>query len=66
MIETIGITATLFVLVSFLFKKERKIRLVNIIGASLFVIYGALNGAFSVWLLNGALIIIHIIFLLKK
>lgn len=41
MIETIGITATLFVLVSFLFKKERKIRLVNIIGASLFVIYGA-------------------------
>ena len=63
MIEAIGITATLFVLLSFLFRDEKKIRLVNIIGAALFVVYGLILGALSVWILNGALIVIHIYFL---
>lgn len=65
MVETIGFAATLFVLVSFLFEEQRITRLVNIIGAALFVVYGLMLGAISVWLLNAILIVIHIKFLKK-
>ena len=58
--EIIGITATLFVLLSFMFTTERRIRQTNIIGAALFVIYGIVIGGISVYLLNGILILIHI------
>lgn len=64
--EEIGTLASIIVLISFLCKSERKIRVVNIVGALLFVVYGALNGSFSVWFLNGALILIHLYKLLKK
>ena len=64
--EIIGTCASLIVLVSFLMKGEKSIRLVNIVGAILFVIYGLLIGAFSVWFLNGALVLIHIYKLIKK
>ena len=64
--EIIGITATLFVLASFLVNDIRKVRLINIVGAALFVVYGYLIGAFSTWLLNGVLIIIHIRFLREQ
>lgn len=64
--EIIGTCASLIVLISFLMKGEKYIRLVNIIGAILFVIYGILIGAFSVWFLNGALVLIHIYKLIKK
>lgn len=63
MIEILGILASTLVLISFLFKKERSIRLVNILGAIMFVIYGLLINALSVWLLNGILIFIHLYFL---
>jgi len=63
--EILGIVATLFVLASFLAKGEKSIRIVNIFGAALFVAYGLLIGALSVWLLNGILIAIHIVRLFK-
>lgn len=66
MVEALGIIATIFVLLSFFFRAEKKIRIVNIIGAALFVAYGILMGALSVWLLNALLIIIHIYFLFRK
>ena len=64
--EEIGTIASIVVLISFLCKSERKIRIINIIGALLFVVYGALNGSFAVWFLNGSLILIHLYNLLKK
>lgn len=63
--EVIGIAGTLFVLLSFLMKDIRKVRIINIVGAVLFVVYGLLIGALSTWLLNGILVIIHIVYLLK-
>jgi len=63
--EIIGIIASGFVLISFLYSGESKIRIVNIIGSVLFVIYGILIGALSVYLMNGILIIVHISKLLK-
>lgn len=64
-IEVLGTIASIFVLISFLMKGEIKIRLVNIIGALIFVIYGLVINAFSIWFLNGALFLIHIIKLIK-
>ena len=64
--EIIGTFASVLVLISFLMKGEKKIRIVNIFGAITFVIYGILIGAFSVWFLNGALCLIHLYYLLKK
>lgn len=63
--EIIGLLGTLFVLISFLMKEVKLIRIINIVGAILFVIYGLLIGALSTWLLNGVLVIIHIIYLIK-
>ena len=63
MIEILGISASLMVLISFLFRKEAHIRAVNIAGALLFVIYGYCIDSFSVWFLNGVLIIIHLYYL---
>lgn len=60
MSELIGLIATLFVLISFLQKSEINIRKFNIVGASLFVIYGFLISSISVWLLNGILLGVHI------
>lgn len=64
--ELIGIAGTLFVLLSFLMKDLTKVRLINIIGALLFVAYGLLIGALSTWLLNGVLVIIHIVYLIRE
>ena len=64
--ELIGIAATLFVLASFIVNDIRRVRIINIAGAALFVVYGILIGAFSTWLLNGLLIVIHIYYLTKK
>lgn len=41
------------------------VRLVNIVGAIVFVIYGIIIGAISVWLLNGMLVVVHVIYLGK-
>ena len=65
MIEFIGVLGSVFVLIGFIFKEQIKIRIVNMIGAFLFVVYGLLISAFSVWFLNGALILVHIYHLLK-
>ncbi|MDN6640764.1 MAG: hypothetical protein L0L10_08265 [Tetragenococcus sp.] len=58
--EIIGTTASFIVLASFLMNEEWQIRVVNIFGAALFVFYGVLIGAFSVWVLNAILIIVHV------
>ena len=62
MIEAIGISATICVLISFLMKDAIRIRLINIVGASVFFIYGLLIESPSVWLLNLCLVFYTYIF----
>lgn len=64
--EILGTIASIIVLLSFLMKGEKNIRLVNIFGALCFVVYGIMINAFSVWFLNGALCIIHLYKIFKK
>ena len=60
MVEILGIVATLFILAAFSLNDKKLIRLVDSIGALLFVIYGILINSLSVWLLNICLIIINL------
>ena len=66
MVEILGIIATLFVLAAFMLNDVKQIRIVNLIGAILFVVYGILIHSLSVSLLNGILIIIHLYKLIKR
>lgn len=63
--EIIGILAGVLVLVSFFFKKERVIRMVNMVGCLLFIIYGALNDPIlpPVIGFNSVLLLVHIVYL---
>ena len=64
-IEIIGVLASILVLISFAMKNERSIRKINILGAVTFVIYGLAINAFSIWFLNGVLVLLHLFRLIK-
>lgn len=61
MYEIVGLAASSFVLLSFLLKGEKKIRIINSIGCFVFIIYGILINALSVWLLNSITLIVQIV-----
>lgn len=58
--EIIGILGTLFIILAFLMNGELSIRILDLIGAILFVIYGATINSFSTILLNGILILVQL------
>lgn len=63
--EWIGLLASVFVLVSFLFSNELKTRIINLIGCIIWVICGIVVKQYSISIMNGALIIVHIVKLVK-
>lgn len=60
MIEVLGIMASLFIILAFLFKDIRIIRILDTIGALLYVIYGILIYSWANIFLNTILILIQI------
>lgn len=58
--EYIGLTGTVLILIAFLCNGEKKIRLFDMAGSVLFVIYGCFIHAYSNIVLNGILILVHI------
>ena len=58
--ELIGILAALMVFASFTQSNLKHVRILNIFGCLLFVLYGLLKGALSVWLLNLATLVLQI------
>ena len=74
MIEAVGIVATVFILFSMVFKTTSVkgsiiMRVLNLIGSVVFVVYGILLPALSTAILNGGLILIngyHLIILIKN
>ena len=63
--EIIGICGTLLILIGFLSNSEKKIRLFDMAGSVLFVLYGVLIKAYSNIILNGILVFVHIYKLYK-
>ncbi|MGV3629928.1 MAG: YgjV family protein [Bacteroidota bacterium] len=64
--EYVGYAASLAVLVSFLMKKMKPLRMINIVGCGLFVTYGAMLGSIPVIITNAAICCVHIFYLTKK
>ena len=63
--EIIGLIASVFVLISFIPKDIKLIRCINIVGCIVWIIYGILIGALSVWLMNLLVMIVHVYHLIK-
>lgn len=63
--ELVGIIGTIFILIAFMMNSEKRIRVFDMIGAVLFIVYGILLKAYSNIVLNGILVIIQIYKLCK-
>lgn len=64
-LEIVGFIATTLVFVSFLPKKVKLIRWLNLIGSMFFVVYGFGIGAFWTGFMNACLIFVQIYHLIK-
>lgn len=64
--EWIGIAGTLFIILAFTMNGERKIRIFDLIGALLFIIYGVMIRSFSTILLNVVLVVVQAYKLLRR
>lgn len=62
-VDVIGYVASAIVLISFLFKNIKVVRIVNIIGAIFFVVYGLLLPTYPTMIMNLALIGVHCYYL---
>jgi hypothetical protein len=65
-VEYIGYIAMAFIGVSFLMKDIRKLRLLNLIGAGLFIFYGILLKQPPIYLLNSFILLVNIYYLFQK
>lgn len=61
--EYVGYIASAIVLLSFLMKKMKNLRIVNSIGCLAFIIYGALIDAIPLIVTNSAIVFIHLYYL---
>ncbi|KGQ71161.1 hypothetical protein A1D23_00135 [Chelonobacter oris] len=64
-IEILGYVATAFVVVSFLLNSILPLRIVNAIGATMYIVYGALIDSLPVVLLNVFITLVHIYQIIK-
>ena len=64
--EWVGYAASLGVLVSFLMKDIKVLRVINSIGCALFVAYGLLLGSIPIIVTNVAILFINAYYLFKK
>lgn len=64
--EIIGIVATLFIIASFLTKDLIKVRIVNLVGSVIFIVYGVLIHSWSTAILNVVMTIVHLVYLLRR
>ena len=64
-LEWLGYLASLFVLISLLMSSIIKLRWINLVGSSLFSLYGFLIGALPVGFMNLGIAIINIYYLIK-
>lgn len=64
-IEYIGYGASFFVLLSFVMKKITTLRMVNIVGCTLFIIYGALITSWPIIVTNVAIVLVNTFYLIR-
>ena len=63
--ELIGYAASMFIAISLMMKSLIRLRVINGLGALIFVIYGILIRAYPVVILNGIIVLIDLYYLIK-
>lgn len=58
--ELIGYTASALVVLSLTMRSLLRLRLINLVGAAVFTVYGLLIAAPPVWMVNGAIVLIDL------
>lgn len=66
MFEIIGFIGSLFVILSYIFKDMTKLRIVNMVGCVVWIIYGLLIHSYSTIFTNLVIMIIHIVNMVRK
>lgn len=64
-IELLGLSASVVIFISFIFKDVKWIRILNAVGSFIFVIYGIQIGSLSVTVLNGGALLVNIYHLIR-
>jgi hypothetical protein len=64
-IEIIGYTASILVAISLTMSQILRLRIINLLGAITFTIYGFLISAYPIFLVNGFIVIIDLYYLIK-
>jgi uncharacterized protein with PQ loop repeat len=64
--EIIGYVASFLILISFLMKDMKKLRIINLFGCGAFILYGIMNQALPVIITNSAILLINLFYLFKK
>lgn len=64
-IELIGYLASAFVLISFVMKEMKPLRIFNIVGCGFFVAYGVLLLSWPIIVTNSTIVCVHVFYLLK-
>ena len=63
--EIIGYLASVVILVSFIMKDIKKLRIINSVGCALFIVYGVLLFSIPLIITNAAIVLINIYYLFK-
>ena len=63
--EWLGLVASAFVLLSFIMTNQVWIRIINMVGCIAFVVYGMILPSYATAFMNGAVFIVHIVYLTK-
>ena len=66
MIDYLGYIASITILISMSMKDMKKFRIVNTVACLLFVVYASIKEDYPIVYLNGAVVIINILFLIKS
>ncbi|MFO7777658.1 MAG: YgjV family protein [Nitriliruptoraceae bacterium] len=64
-IELVGYLASLLIVVSLLMSSVQRLRVINLVGAAVFTVYGLLIGSIPVMLTNGAIVVIDLYYLAR-
>lgn len=63
--ELIGYAGSALIVLSLMMQSLLRLRIVNLVGAAIFAVYGVLIGAPPVWVVNGAIVLIDVWYLRK-
>ncbi|MCA9917627.1 MAG: YgjV family protein [Anaerolineales bacterium] len=61
--ELVGYMASVFVAVSLMMRSVTKLRVINLVGAVLFTVYGLIIAAYPVAVVNGFIVLVNIYYL---